>query len=87
MTTASGEKLRDLNQTLIGVENALLRRKVDAQDATIDGAMDIINTAAENGQIELDDCEGCDDEDSGDGTEDGDGSGDESGDDKGDKKE
>ena len=66
MADVAGEKLKDLNQTLIGVENELLRRKVDAQDATIDGAMEIINTAAENGQIELDDCEGCEgDEDGG----------------------
>jgi len=59
----SGEKLADLNTTLTGVENELMRRALDRRDATIDDALDIINTAAENGDIELSDCGDCDDDD------------------------
>jgi len=82
MTT--GEKLGTLDQTLTGVENELLRRKVARQDDTIDGALDIINQAAEAGAIALDNCDGCDDDDGDGGTQDGGGSDDDGGSDDGD---
>ena len=72
MTEKKNEKINDLNVMLMGVENELLKRKVDRQDVTIDSALDTLNKAAENGDIELTDC--CDDdEDTGEeiGNEDG----------------
>jgi hypothetical protein len=60
------EKLQDLNRTLMGVENELQKRKIDRQDATIDGALDVINTAAADGAIDVDDCDGCEDDEAGD---------------------
>lgn len=53
--TQTGEKLTDLGNTLMGVENELLKRKVDRQEKTIDGALDVINKAAEAGVIDLTD--------------------------------
>jgi len=73
-TVEKGEKLTDLNQTLVGVENELLKRKIADQDETIDGALDIINQAAEAGAIDLDDCDGCEDDGDGGDAQDGDGS-------------
>lgn len=66
-TRQSGEKLKDLNDTLTSVENELLQRKVDRQDAELDSALDVINDAAEAGAIELKD---CDDENAGGGNDD-----------------
>lgn len=57
MTTTAGEKLTDLNVTLVGIENKLLHKKVDRQDLTIDSALEIINKASEDGHIELSGCE------------------------------
>jgi hypothetical protein len=65
-TQQSGEKLKDLNDTLTSVENELLRRKVDRQDVEIDSALDVINKAAEAGAIEVKDC----DDNAGGGTDD-----------------
>lgn len=65
--TVAGEKLADLNQTLMGVENALLKRKVDDQDGTIDGTLDIINKAIDDGMIDLDDRDDGGDGDDNDG--------------------
>jgi len=67
-------KLADLNGTLMGVENELLKRKVSQQDQTIDDAMDIINTAVDDGAIEFDfsGCDGCDDEEDAGATQDSD---------------
>jgi|GEM_PF-4896086 len=55
------EKLVDLKGTLQGVENELMKRALDRRDATIDDALDVINKAAEDGDIEIGGCEGCDD--------------------------
>jgi len=87
----SDAKLKDLDTTLAGVENALMKRALDRRDATIDDAVDIINQAASDGAIDLDDCDGCEDgEDSagdlapedGEGVDDG-SDGDDGSDDKG----
>lgn len=82
--------LNKLSDTLMGIENDLLKRKIDRQEATIDSAMDILNTAAEMGAIEFRGCEDgeddCEDEkdgeDSGENNEDdvADGEGDSSND-------
>lgn len=61
MTTGERLTVTDLNQTLTGVENELLKRMVDRQDATIDAALDVINRAAENGDIDIVDSEDSDD--------------------------
>jgi hypothetical protein len=69
--TATSEKVTSLNDLLVGVENSLLKRKIDRQDVTIDGALDVINKASEAGAIEVGDCEGCDDEPASSETQDG----------------
>lgn len=58
MTEKSAEKLDKVNRTLMGVENALLQRKVARQDATIDGALDTLNGLADDGVITFGDEEG-----------------------------
>jgi len=57
-----GEKLSELEGNLTGIENALLKRKVDRQDEIIDSALDIVDQAVEMGILDLDSCEGCDDD-------------------------
>ncbi len=53
--------LDDLNTALKDVENNLMARKIERQDVTIDDALEIINMAQENGDIEVDDCASCGD--------------------------
>jgi hypothetical protein len=60
--TAKNEKINALQQTMVGVENELLRRKIERQEVTIDGALDVINQAAAIGAIEIENCAGCDDD-------------------------
>jgi hypothetical protein len=72
MTEKNAEKLDKVNRTLTGVENALLRRKVERQDATIDGVVDTLNKLADDDIIDF---EG-DDAGDGDGEETGDAGGD-----------
>ncbi len=55
------DKLKELNVTLKDVENNLMSRKIERQDATIDDALEIINMAQEAGAIEVDDCAACGD--------------------------
>lgn len=55
------DKLKELNTTLKDVENNLMARKIERQDATIDDALEIINMAQETGAIEVDDCAACGD--------------------------
>lgn len=55
------DKLKELNTTLKDVENNLMGRKIERQDATIDDALEIINMAQETGAIEVDDCAACGD--------------------------
>lgn len=58
-----GDKLKDLAGALTGLENELLRRKMDKQDDTIDDALNIINGLADDGTIEIDgECCGDDDD-------------------------
>jgi len=54
MTEKAAEKLDKVNRTLMGVENALLQRKVARQDATIDGALDTLNDLADDDIISFD---------------------------------
>lgn len=70
-----GEKLSDVKSTLTAIENGLLGRKVERQDAELDSALDVINKAVEVGAISVDGCDG----EPGEGDEIGSGSGDENG--------
>jgi len=61
-------RIDDLNNTLTGVENDLLRRALDRSRGELEHAVDFINKAAEDGIIDIT-CDGCSDEE-GEGDED-----------------
>lgn len=61
MENESSNRLEKLNKMLSKIEVDLMQKKIEKQNDTIDSALDIINTAAENGDIEISGC--CDDDD------------------------
>lgn len=60
-TKKEAGKLDALNNMLIGVENNMLKRRLDVARGDLEHAYDFINLAAENGDIDID-CGNCDQE-------------------------
>ena len=62
MADGKVDKVAELNNMMMGIENELLTRAVERKDAQLDSATEFINGLASDGVIDVE-CSDCDDDD------------------------